>query len=94
MVRDHLVNSITIDQFLQSLLFRGKPCEGRGLSKLEMADMLAKDIRLEIELLGEDGQQELCDIECEIGDLIKRKKTKTANHLRLRFAEKWLETFF
>lgn len=89
MVRDHLVNSITIDQFLQSLLFRGKPCEGRGLSKLEMADMLAKDIRLELELLGEDGQQELCDIECEIGDLIKRKKTKTANHLRLRFSEKW-----
>lgn len=60
-----------------------------GFSKLEMADMLAKDILLEKEILGDSGQQELCDMECEILDLIKRKKAKSANFIRLKFADKW-----
>ncbi|KAL7538516.1 hypothetical protein ACHAXR_008608 [Thalassiosira sp. AJA248-18] len=89
MVRDHLIANISNDQFLHSLILRGKPCEGNGLSQLEMADMLANDIFLEKELLGEGGQEELCGMEEEIIDLANRDKTKMANCLRLSFAEKW-----
>mmetsp|Transcript_39003 Transcript_39003/g.70250 ORF Transcript_39003/g.70250 Transcript_39003/m.70250 type:complete len:1144 (+) Transcript_39003:1488-4919(+) len=89
MVRDHLLASISHDQILHSLILRGKPCEGNGFSMLEIADILATDIALEKEILGEGGQQELCDIEWEILDLKKRRKTKSARFLALSFAEKW-----
>ena len=35
---------------------------------MEMAELLAKDIRLEKEVLGEKGQQQLCDMERKIAD--------------------------
>mmetsp|Transcript_3307 Transcript_3307/g.7375 ORF Transcript_3307/g.7375 Transcript_3307/m.7375 type:complete len:818 (+) Transcript_3307:121-2574(+) len=90
MVRDHVLTKISYDQFLHSLLLRGKPCEGTGLSKLEMADMLSQDISLEKEMLGEGGHRELCDIEWEVIDLKKRNKTKLSNSLRLQFQERWV----
>ena len=51
--------------------------------------MLAKDVLLERELLGEVGQLELRDIEQEILDLTKRRSVKAANYHRLKFTEKW-----
>ena len=54
--------------------------------------MLAKDINLEKDMLGEGGQQELSDIEWEIVDLKKRKQTqasKSARLLGLKFSAKW-----
>jgi len=89
LVEDHLQGTISVDDLLQSLLIRNKPCEGRGLSKLEMSYMLAKDISLEREILGEVVAQELCDMETEMKDLIKNNMAKRANHIRLRFSEKW-----
>jgi hypothetical protein len=41
-----------------------------------MAELLAEDIRLEKEVLGEKGQQQLCDMEREIVDLTKREEVK------------------
>jgi hypothetical protein len=54
-----------------------------------MAELLAEDIRLEKEVLGEKGQQQLCDMEREIVDLKKREEVKQAGYLRLKFGEKW-----
>ena len=54
-----------------------------------MAELLAEDIRLEKEVLGEKGQQQLCDMEREIADLTKREEVKQAGYLRLKFGEKW-----
>ena len=89
LVEDHLQETISVDDLLQSLLLRSKPCEGRGLSTLEMTNMLAKDISLEREILGEVAARELSDMEVEIKDLIKNNMAKRANHIRLRFSEKW-----
>ena len=89
LVEDHLQEIVSVDNLLQSLLLRSKPSEGRGLSKLEMANMLAKDISLEREILGEVIAQELCDMEVEMKDLIKNNMAKRANHIRLKFSEKW-----
>ncbi|KAL7554918.1 hypothetical protein ACHAWF_018473 [Thalassiosira exigua] len=89
MVSEHFLASVSLDQLLRSLLLRGKPCEGNGLTKHEMARMLAKDVQLEKDILGEVGQQELCDMEIEILDLMKRGKTKQSNYLKLKFAGIW-----
>ena len=83
MVRNHLLANVSYDQILHSLLIRGKPCYGHGLSKLEISQMLSEDILLETEILGEEGHQHLCDTELEIVNLTERKKTKSANHLKL-----------
>jgi E3 ubiquitin-protein ligase HERC2 len=61
-----------------------------GLSQLEMAIILANDIRLEREILGERGHQSFCNMEREIIDLTKRKDIKQADYLRLKFIEKWM----
>ena len=53
-----------------------------------MTEILAQDIRLEKEVLGEKGQQQLCDMEREIVDLIRRNEIKQADYLRLKFVEK------
>jgi alpha-tubulin suppressor-like RCC1 family protein len=66
-----------------------QPIVSLGLSKFEMTEILAQDIRLEKEVLGEKGQQQLCDMEREIVDLIRRNEIKQADYLRLKFVEKW-----
>jgi E3 ubiquitin-protein ligase HERC2 len=55
-----------------------------------MAFILANDIRLESEILGERGHQSFCNMEREIVDLMKRKDIKQADYLRLKFIEKWM----
>ena len=61
-----------------------------GLSQLEIAIILANDIRLEREILGERGHQSFCNMEREIIELTKRKDIKQADYLRLKFIEKWM----
>jgi alpha-tubulin suppressor-like RCC1 family protein len=91
MVRNHLLTNVLYDQLLHSLELRGKPCEGTGLSKMELAEMFSDDILLEKEVLGEEGHLELCDIEAEVIDLNRRGKAKSANHLKLQIVDKWSE---
>ena len=70
-----------------SLEVRGKPCS--GMTKNEMVDILHKDMVLEKRVLGERAHRKIRELELEIIDLTKRKRTTMAKKIKLEANDMW-----
>ena len=89
LIENHFLSSVPHDRLFRSLKLRGKPCENSGYSKIDLASMLARDIILERDVLGEPGHKKLAVLDADIADLTGRDKLKTAKSLSLQFAQFW-----
>ena len=90
LIEDHFLSSVPYDRLFRSLRLRGKPCENSGLSKIDLASMLARDIAFERDVLGDLDHEKLKLLDANITDLTGRGKLKTAKSLGLRFAQCWV----
>jgi len=90
LIENHFLSSVPHDRLFRSLRLRGKPCENSGLSKIDLAGMLARDITLERDVLGELGHEKLAVLDANISDLTCRGKLKTAKSLSLQFVQCWV----
>ena len=82
-----LLEQIDASRIKQSIELRGKPCD--NFSRVDMIGLLARDIELEKRVLGEAGHLKLREIDREIGQLKKRRKTKLVKRLSLQFTQVW-----
>ena len=82
-----LLEHIEASRVRQSVQLRGKPCD--DFSRVDMLRLLADDIELEKRILGEAGHLKLREIDSEISQLKKRRKSKLVKRLSLQFTQVW-----
>ena len=82
-----LLEHIEASRVRQSVQLRGKPCD--DFSRVDMLRLLADDIELETRILGEAGHLKLREIDSEISQLKKRRKSKLVKRLSLQFTQVW-----
>lgn len=78
---------VQFEEVQLSLEVRGKPCS--GMTKNEMVDLLHKDFVLEKKVLGERAHRKIRELELEIIDLTKRKRTTMAKKIKLEVNDMW-----
>ena len=82
-----LLEHVEASRVRQSVQLRGKPCD--DFSRVEMLRLLADDIVLEKRILGEAGHLKLREIDVQISQLKKRRKSKLVKRLSLQFTQVW-----
>lgn len=83
-----LVPKLQYDDLLFSMKARGKDMGEK--TKLELIEELYEDIVIEKKLLGERAHKAIRELETQVSDLLRRKKTKLANKFLKRIDDMWL----
>jgi hypothetical protein len=86
-IKGDLMPLVQFEEVQLSLEVRGKPCS--GMTKNEMVDLLHKDFVLEKKVLGERAHRKIRELELEIIDLTKRKRTTMAKKIKLEVNDMW-----
>jgi len=86
-IEKDILTKIDYDTVRFSLFVRGKSIG--DINKMELIELLYKDILLEKRLLGERAHKAIREIEVQVTGLQKRKKTKLADKFLKRVDEMW-----